>query len=399
MTRIPHTDSDGGSGIGLRIDTKSVESSPLSSGCVTPTPGTLLKTFSSGNLKTLKEDVSLVQSMPLPPRPSPNKGKSQLAQAIDSTFAAGVEQSTSSSPILSLSEQDTTPTNSIPTTPSLASPVKSSSNLNPKSSPTKSPSLFERSRIDNGGLNRSRSVLVKSSTSPKKAITNAAAQKPRKRVRFETYTCFFDMLRQQDITGVKRLLESCVIGASSGDDPTVANTHIQQQSWFKFSRPAQACKMSLFKPKLLNLNYQNHMGVSPLHICAESGNMELLDFILESAPRSKVTVKSPIPGASLEASEEYDVATYNGIYLELLDIEGWTPLHSASAEGHIDVVKRLVSLGANLHAYNYDGENVYDVAEEEDMKAAIEGNDHTSMKYFIYFTNCSRTIKTPRTKK
>ena len=44
-----------------------------------------------------------------------------------------------------------------------------------------------------------------------------------------------------------------------------------------------------------------------------------------------------------------------GADIAIADIEGWTPLNSASLSGHVDVVKLLLEKGADVTAARTDG--------------------------------------------
>jgi ankyrin repeat protein len=69
------------------------------------------------------------------------------------------------------------------------------------------------------------------------------------------------------------------------------------------------------------VNAKNANGVTPLHIAAFRGNLEVLNVLLKA---------NADPNA--------------------VDDEGSTPLHQAVASGHIDCVKALIQAGANINA-------------------------------------------------
>lgn len=62
----------------------------------------------------------------------------------------------------------------------------------------------------------------------------------------------------------------------------------------------------------------------------------------------------------------------NGLDLDSADCEGWTALHSAAAEGHLDIVKYLIEEGANGEAVTEEMESVVDVADTEHRRALKE---------------------------
>ena len=54
--------------------------------------------------------------------------------------------------------------------------------------------------------------------------------------------------------------------------------------------------------------------------------------------------------------EDFNRAIYNGANIEAQDNDGNTPLHHASYNRHLEVVKILIELGANIEAQNKDGD-------------------------------------------
>lgn len=71
--------------------------------------------------------------------------------------------------------------------------------------------------------------------------------------------------------------------------------------------------------KGVDLNCQNDMLLTPLHVAAECGYIAIIEILLKG-------------GANINASGDY----------------GMTPLHLASREGHLEVVKILLDRGANV---------------------------------------------------
>ncbi|KAF9209647.1 hypothetical protein BGZ49_002441 [Haplosporangium sp. Z 27] len=87
--------------------------------------------------------------------------------------------------------------------------------------------------------------------------------------------------------------------------------------------------------------------------------------------------------ASRKLSSLHLAASYNhlalctflvemGANVNLMDMEGWTPMHCAAAEGHLKVFEFLVSKpDADLQATTFDGELLEDVVEDEDLRQKI----------------------------
>ncbi|KAF9138243.1 hypothetical protein BGX30_009380 [Mortierella sp. GBA39] len=65
----------------------------------------------------------------------------------------------------------------------------------------------------------------------------------------------------------------------------------------------------------------------------------------------------------------------NGANVNLTDLEGWTPMHCAAAEGNLEVFEFLVKgKEADLQAATYDGEFFEDLVEDEDLRQKVTGN-------------------------
>ena len=55
----------------------------------------------------------------------------------------------------------------------------------------------------------------------------------------------------------------------------------------------------------------------------------------------------------------------NGADVNCADRDGWTPLHAAGTCGHTQLVKFLISRGANLIAVNNDGDMPFDITDDD----------------------------------
>ena len=71
-------------------------------------------------------------------------------------------------------------------------------------------------------------------------------------------------------------------------------------------------------------------GQSPLHVSAENGKEEIVQFLLQDKYQNKVEVNA-------------------------VDKNGWTPLHSACKSGHLDIIELLLNKGAFCRAVTNEG--------------------------------------------
>ena len=61
-----------------------------------------------------------------------------------------------------------------------------------------------------------------------------------------------------------------------------------------------------------------------------------------------------------------------GADLNARDIEGWTPLHAASATGNLLMINLLLDEGASLTAINLDDKMPVDVAADSDIRYILQ---------------------------
>jgi len=93
-----------------------------------------------------------------------------------------------------------------------------------------------------------------------------------------------------------------------------------------------------------NINTATMDGVTALHQAVIDGNLEIVRFLVEHK-------------ANINAQ----------------DNEGWTPLHAAVCCGSLPITKYLCEQGADLTLINSDRELALDLAEDEELKAYLNG--------------------------
>ena len=67
-----------------------------------------------------------------------------------------------------------------------------------------------------------------------------------------------------------------------------------------------------------------------------------------------------------------EIILEHGAELNARDIEGWSPLHAASATGNLAMINLLLDEGASLVAINHDDKMPVDVACDGDIRYILQ---------------------------
>ena len=110
------------------------------------------------------------------------------------------------------------------------------------------------------------------------------------------------------------------------------------------------------------VNVQNRYGVSPLLLCAESGNQDLVQALVEAGADVNITPhgelaeenflagQTPLFGAAKKGHLEIcEYLIRNGADVNAVTMTGATPLYTATEEGHLEVVELLIRQGADVN--------------------------------------------------
>lgn len=102
---------------------------------------------------------------------------------------------------------------------------------------------------------------------------------------------------------------------------------------------------------MVNVNTIDSQGRSPLHIAALTGNIELVEMLLNKNAQTDIKDKnygsSPLHLACWKGNSSVAAMLIrNGALLEDKDFGNWTPLRWADAGGHVQLVDMLKDFGA-----------------------------------------------------
>jgi ankyrin repeat protein len=121
-----------------------------------------------------------------------------------------------------------------------------------------------------------------------------------------------------------------------------------------------------------DLDVRGRWGTNPLHHAAYSGNLEVVRILIEYDPAyinaRDVTGGTPLDWAS--RGHNFKDGSVLRLLLEHVAVinvqsqSGWTPLHTASLFGALEVVRLLLEHGADVEAKTNNGETALQVAAE-----------------------------------
>jgi hypothetical protein len=137
----------------------------------------------------------------------------------------------------------------------------------------------------------------------------------------------------------------------------------------------------------VNARDKSRDGITPLHAAVENGNIEIIQFLLDSGAKTNIRdfqKRTPLMMMDDDATAEiFDLLIRYGAKVQLVDGEKNTVLHHfVENADDADIVRLLVSHGINVDAVNNSGETALMVAAENgnpaDVKALLESGADVS---------------------
>ncbi|KAF9909140.1 hypothetical protein EC991_009050 [Linnemannia zychae] len=214
---------------------------------------------------------------------------------------------------------------------------------------------------------------------------------------FATSLSTFNALHPSNITRQQDCNISMI--SSSPSDSSSSASHIRPKLRSYQSSPsirlyASTASLTTKEPRTGTLPKRSKSGKrvsfdpqSMMADASKTGDLELYKSMLaimqqENPSKSQVEIINH-QSVSRNLTSLHLAASYNHIALcrflvqsganvNLTDLEGWTPIHCAAAEGHLEVFEFLVGeRDADLQATTYDGEFFEDVVEDEDVRQKV----------------------------
>ena len=121
---------------------------------------------------------------------------------------------------------------------------------------------------------------------------------------------------------------------------------------------------------------ENHMGATPLHFAVDKGPKEIVEFLILRG--ADINARDKIGGTALhhlvqadqkDSTDKIEFLLSKGADINAKDIVGGgTPLHYASLNGYINIVRFLIDKGADITCQGKDGVTALSLAEHEGHK-------------------------------
>jgi len=91
----------------------------------------------------------------------------------------------------------------------------------------------------------------------------------------------------------------------------------------------------------------NHKGASAFHLSCRHSSKEIVCYLGNLIIKTDANLHAP-------------------------DYDGYTPLHYACYKSDLEIIKWLISVGADIYATNDDGDNAFNIACKYDQKEKVE---------------------------
>lgn len=145
------------------------------------------------------------------------------------------------------------------------------------------------------------------------------------------------------------------------------------------SNDAEWCRSLLDSIPLIDANVATAQGCTALHVAAMRGYEEVCEVLLDYGERVNVNSKTERLQTALHLAcflgckRIVQALIRAGANIDVVDIEGNTPLHLTVVEKHVDVLRWLLVRAPDLSIKNLEGKTAADLADSEVLNVMLAG--------------------------
>lgn len=145
------------------------------------------------------------------------------------------------------------------------------------------------------------------------------------------------------------------------------------------SNDTEWCRCLLDSIPLIDANVTTGQGYTALHIAAMRGYEEICEVLLDYGERVNVNSKTEKLhtalhfACSLGCKRIVQALIRAGAHIDVVDIEGNSPLHLTVAGKHVDVLRWLLGRAPDLSIKNLEGQTAADLADSEVLNVMLAG--------------------------
>lgn len=136
--------------------------------------------------------------------------------------------------------------------------------------------------------------------------------------------------------------------------------------------------LNLILPLGPDVNEKANAGQTPLHLAVGKTRIDAVRILLDNGAKPSVRVKDgqgqiPLIRAAANGSlVMVKILLENGSPISTTDVNGWTALHHAMAEGQGDVAVYLIQQGASPDAPDSDNKTPFNVAVDDKVRDYVK---------------------------
>jgi hypothetical protein len=162
--------------------------------------------------------------------------------------------------------------------------------------------------------------------------------------------------RRADLPQIRKIIQGRP-GAVNAQDTSVGGQKWTALHWLIWlARPGSpSAAVRLLLASGARVDCRDELGLTPLHLAAWRGRLELAALLLQKGATVNAVSKpgriTPLHCAAWAGHHQVvALLLQKGGRVDSRDVNGWTPLHGAAFEGHDRVVAVLLAKGARVNA-------------------------------------------------